>query len=322
MPPTPATLSRRQFAKLAALGMAAAPLLGRAWAAAATEAPAHPPLGPISIFSKHLQFLDCGAMAEQAARMGFDGVDLAVRPGGHVEPENVEAELPRALAAIAAVGLRCDCVTTAVEDAASALDRRVLETAAEGGARFYRMNWFRYPDGQSLPETLDSFGRKVAGLADLNRQLGLVGCYQNHAGEMVGASIWEVWRLLEGADPERFGFQYDIRHATVEGGLSWPVGLRLAAPRIKTFVLKDFKWIERDGRNEILNTPLGEGAVDFPAFFRFLKINRIHAPMTLHLEYPLGGAEHGARELAASPEAVYEAMEKDLAAIKRLWATA
>ena len=38
----------------------------------------------VSIFSKHLRFLEGEALAKGAAEIGFDGVDLAVRSGGHV----------------------------------------------------------------------------------------------------------------------------------------------------------------------------------------------------------------------------------------------
>jgi L-ribulose-5-phosphate 3-epimerase len=34
----------------------------------------------INIFSKHLQFLNYYDLAEAAAEMGFDGIDLTVRP--------------------------------------------------------------------------------------------------------------------------------------------------------------------------------------------------------------------------------------------------
>jgi len=313
---------RRRFIRSAALALPGVPLLGSVSTARLVEGAAPRRLPPVSIFSKHLQFLDYSRMAEAAARIGFDGVDLTVRPGGHVEPEGVERDLPRAFAAIEAAGLRHESVTTAVEDAGNPLDRRVLEAAAAGGARYYRMNWYRFSQEKSMPETLAECARLVRGLGELSGRLGLVGCYQNHAGRLVGASLWEGWRILEEADPETMGFQYDIRHAVVEGGLSWSNGLRLAAPRIKTLVLKDFKWIERDGRNEIVNTPLGEGTVDFVELFRLLERLGVRAPITLHLEYPLGGAESGARELEGPPEVVYEAMTRDLATVRRLWAEA
>ncbi|HUV12018.1 MAG TPA: sugar phosphate isomerase/epimerase, partial [Acidobacteriota bacterium] len=43
------------------------------------------PAGPrftLCVFSKHLQWLDFKGVGEFAAKVGFDGVDLTVRPGG------------------------------------------------------------------------------------------------------------------------------------------------------------------------------------------------------------------------------------------------
>ena len=70
----------------------------------------------VHVFSKHLQWLDYEAMARAAADIGFDGVDLTVRPGGHVLPENVEVDLPRAVQAVRAKGLKADRITTAIVD--------------------------------------------------------------------------------------------------------------------------------------------------------------------------------------------------------------
>ena len=51
------------------------------------------------VFSKHLQFLDYEEVGKTAKNMGFDGIDLTVRPRGHVLPERVEDDLPRAVQA-------------------------------------------------------------------------------------------------------------------------------------------------------------------------------------------------------------------------------
>jgi L-ribulose-5-phosphate 3-epimerase len=40
----------------------------------------------ICVFSKHLQWTDVKEAAAIARDIGFDGVDLTVRPGGHVLP--------------------------------------------------------------------------------------------------------------------------------------------------------------------------------------------------------------------------------------------
>ncbi|EDY80503.1 AP endonuclease, family 2 [Verrucomicrobiia bacterium DG1235] len=307
--------SRREFLKASALA-AAATTLPRFTTAATPPAKSIPKL---NIFSKHLQFLDYPDMAKMAKAIGFDGIDLTVRPGGHVLPENVVQDLPRATEAINAAGLDAPMMTTAVDDAKDPVDRQVLSQAAKHGIKRYRMNWFPYPEGISMPETVGNCQSRIQSLSALNRELNLIGCYQNHAGTLVGASLWEVWQMLQGADPEHFGVQYDIRHATVEGGLSWPNGFRLVQSRIKTIVIKDFKWAKKDGRAEIVNTPVGEGMVDFPRYFRMLKEAQIDVPISLHLEYDIGGAQWGKTELTTSRDFVYEAMRKDIAAFRKLW---
>ena len=54
----------------------------------------------VAIFSKHLLFLKGDELPAGAAEIGFDGIDLAVRKGGHVEPDRVREDLPKLVAAI------------------------------------------------------------------------------------------------------------------------------------------------------------------------------------------------------------------------------
>ena len=273
----------------------------------------------VHIFSKHLQFLDYDDMAVAAADIGFDGVELTVRPGGHVEPENVKADLPRAVAAIKKHNLSSSMMVTAINKLDS-LSRSVLDTASDLGIQYYRLGYYQYPKEGSMPEALKLFQRQIQKLSGLNKELGLRGTYQNHAGGVVGASMWEVWHLLEGTDSNAMGSQYDIRHALVEGGGSWRNGLRLINERINTIVLKDFRWEKLNGKWQLLNTPLGEGMVDFIAYFKLLKHYNIEVPVTLHFEYDLFGVEHGGRELDRSSRSkVYGAMKKDLQLVHRWW---
>lgn len=287
-----------------------------------TRTGAEVPFPKIHIFSKHLQFLNYDAMAEMARELGFDGVDLTVRPNGHVVPERVEDDLPKAVEALKKAGLKPSLFCTAVESAVNATDVRLLQTASKLGFKYYRMNWYRYPEKQSMPDALSSFSEKISGLAKLNKKLGLLGCYQNHAGKLIGSSLWEVHELLKKSAPEHMGAQYDIRHAIVEGGLSWENGLNLILPRIRTIVLKDTLWTNRSGKWALQNVPLGQGMVDWGAYFKILKANQIQVPFCLHLEYPLGGAERGAAKLTSDPHTVYEAMKRDLAKAKDLWQNA
>ena len=305
--------SRRNFIKLGSL-LTAAMMMPRILKASPV-----PALPKLNLFSKHLQFLDYHDMANAAKEIGFDGIDLTVRPNGHVEPEKVEFDLPVAAEAIRSTGLDLEMMTTTIDDAEDPIDRNVLRTAKQEGLSQYRMNWYRYPVSKPLQESLEAFKKRTEALSRLNSELGLIGSYQNHSGLFVGASLWEIWKLLQGSDKSHMGVQYDIRHATVEGGRSWKNGLRLIRPHIKSIVVKDVRWEGTGSDTKLVNTPLGQGMVDFKAFFRILKEAEINVPVTFHFEYDLGGAEWGGRDLSINPEKVYEAMHRDIETFKTLW---
>jgi sugar phosphate isomerase/epimerase len=273
----------------------------------------------VHVFSKHLQFLNYEDMADAAREIGFDGVDVTVRPKGHVLPERVQDDLPKFVDALRKSGLSPHLMTTAVQDPANSTDKTLLETAAKLGIQFYRMNWFNYPEAKSIPEAIEGFKTRLQGLGQLNKKLGLKGCYQNHSGNLAGASLWELWEILKKADEQHMGVQYDVRHAMVEGGLSWRNGLKLIAPRIRTLAIKDFIWSNKGGTWKVENVPLGQGMVDFKTYFTLLKEYKINVPVSLHLEYPLGGAEHGATEISVDKKVVFAAMKKDLEKLHQMW---
>ncbi|MDO8992830.1 sugar phosphate isomerase/epimerase [Daejeonella sp.] len=273
----------------------------------------------VSVFSKHLQFLNYNDMADAAAEIGFNGVDLTVRPKGHVLPERVETDLPKAMEAIRKAGLATTMITTAVQDANDPTDRKLLETASGLGVKYYRMNWLKYPEGKSIPEAMMQFKKTLTEISHLNRKLNITGCYQNHSGNLAGASIWELWEILKNADQRNMGVQYDIRHAVVEGGMSWKNGLNLIHPHVKILAIKDCIWLKKNGSWVVENVPLGEGMVDFKAYFKMLKEFNIQVPVSLHYEYPMGGAEHGASSISTDKQIIFAHMKRDLLKLQQLW---
>jgi sugar phosphate isomerase/epimerase len=276
--------TRREFLSAAAAASAATLAADRAAAAAPGPDAASAP--SVSYFSKHLAYLDCRGLAEVAAEAGFDGIDLTVRPGGHVLPERVAEDLPKAAEAARAAGVKVEMITTEITSVRSPQAEAILRTAERLGIRHYRLGWIPYDRARGILGTLESLRAPLRELAALNESCGIRGGYQNHTGDRIGGATWDVWMLLEKTGSPWLGCQYDIRHAVVEGIGSWPVALRLIAPFIHTLAVKDGHWVKTERGWRPLTVPLGEGAVDLPAYFRLLAELGVSAPVSMHFEYP------------------------------------
>ncbi|SMC57209.1 sugar phosphate isomerase/epimerase family protein [Cellulophaga tyrosinoxydans] len=311
--------TRQQFMKLSALGLASIPLFGFHNLPKTTKKVAIQPLN-VHLFSKHLQFLEYTEMAKTAAEMGFSGLDVTVRDKGHVLPENVETDLPKVVAAMKTYGLSPEMITTNVLDSKDQNSIAIVNTASQLGFKNYRMGWLTYPDTMSIPESILHYKMLFSKLEALNKRAGITGVYQNHAGMHVGAPIWDIQQILSDCDPEYLGAQYDIRHAVVEGGTCWELGLNLIQPHIRTIVIKDFKWGQENGKWKPLNVPLGEGMVDFKRYFSLLKKMGITNPaISLHCEHDLGGAETGEITITIAKNEVIKRIKKDLTYLQTAW---
>lgn len=309
-------MKRRTFLQNSSVALGAT-MLPRALSASHHD---HARQRSVHVFSKHLQFLDYDHMAAKAAEIGFDGVDLTVRPGGHVLPENAKRDLPRAAKALRENDLAPLMCTTGFTSINDAHVESTLDAIAEAGIRHLRMGYFR-PDANLHPvDQLKKIRHELPPLVEALRSRSLNGAFQNHAGARhIGSSLWEYWQLLQDVDPTVLGIQFDIRHAVAERGASWQREFEIASPKISSLVVKDFKWIEEEetGLPKLLNTPLDEGWVDFPRYFAMVDEAQISVPISLHYEYDLGGADHGKRELTIPEKAVYAAMKRDLNILRK-----
>ena len=312
-------ISRKSFLRSSGVAIAALPF-GIPDLSACSFDDAHKPDGnsdkaTISIFSKNLQWKNFKDMAALAAKMGFDGIDLTVRQGGHVNPQNVLKDLPLAVKAIRDEGLDVFTITTDIKRAADPYTRAILKTAAELDIRNYRMGWYNYNAAIAPTVNVDNIKKDLKALATINEEYQIHGDYQNHHGRF-GAPIWDLWLAIRDLNPKWIGSQFDIRHATLDGAESWPVSVELIRDYIGSIAIKDFYWKNTGKKWEAINAPLGEGMVDFKAYFKLLKKLRISKPISVHYEYPLGGAESGSTKLTIAEEVVIEKMKLDLSTLK------
>lgn len=295
-------INRRDALLATASTVFAAGFLRRA-AKAADEAPKKQ---PICVFTKPFNSLSFDQLAEGVAKLGFDGIEAPIRGGGHIDPTRVEDELPELVEALKKRNLEITVLTSDVNDPNDPLTTKVLKTAAGLGIKRYRMKYLRYDFNKPIEKQLSEWKPQIKDLAAMNGELGIRAVYQNHAsGKLLGAPLWDLKEVLEGIPVEQIGVAYDIRHATVEGGQSWPISFRMIRPHIDTVYAKDFRWVS--GRPQ--NVPLGEGQVN-PRIFDLLAESNFEGPISLHEEY----LDHRKPELV---DQHFAAMKTDFATLKR-----
>jgi L-ribulose-5-phosphate 3-epimerase len=127
-------------------------------------APARP---VVCFFSKHLQDFDYNRLGKALRDAGFDGVDLTVRPQGHVLPEKAAEDLPRAYEAIRSHGVQVPMISTALISASDPTARPILITAARLGIPYLKLGYYRW--GKDVRATTAEVAASLRGLLELAR---------------------------------------------------------------------------------------------------------------------------------------------------------
>ena len=287
-------MDRRQALKTLA-GAAAAQVAAQAAPQAAAPQPAPDgqaarratPPPQVIVFSQNLVQIGYPELGDIVKQIGFDGVDLSVFPGGHVEPRIANVDEVRAFESLEGAGLSVPVITTVLT---SPMDRTALPVIAFAGMShvpLFRPGTWPYNNPPNVLARLGEVQRDLAGLVNFGRQYGTAAAFHNPSGDNVGVAVWDIQRIIEPFDPATVGFYFDVCNAAAEGGAGgWEIALRLALPRLKAVTIQDFIWEKQNEHWQMTRCPLGQGMVDFPKFFRMLAQANYAGPVTLEIGYP------------------------------------
>jgi sugar phosphate isomerase/epimerase len=273
-----------------------------------------PPLGPqpFYLFTKVLQWLPLEDVPKAVMDLGFSGIDLPVRKNGFFDLDEIKSKLPKIIAQSENLGLKTPVLTTEITLSHMSDWDELLRSMAGEGIKDYRMGYISFT-GKNIMEELRSLNHQMKKAAELHEKHGVTAHYQNHAGSRIGGSVWEVYHLLDGIDPDHIGLQFDLRHATVEGYQSYKNVFYLVSDKIRSFDLKDFVWGNPSGKgDQPINVPYGEGNVDFGLLLEHPAFRSGDIPKILHVEYDLGGAEHGHKTPKLPADKILTAIRKDV----------
>ncbi|MFQ6131208.1 MAG: sugar phosphate isomerase/epimerase family protein [Armatimonadota bacterium] len=252
------------------------------------------------MFSKMLQEFDVSGAGDIIKGLGFDGVDLTCRPGGHVLPENVTTDLPPAVATLRDRGLSVPMLTTGILSAEEPHAEDIFRMAAECQVPALKLGYHQYRAFGTIQDLIAEVRAELGGLAKLAQQYGVSANLHIHSGNYVTALAPILYILVKDFDREHVGAYVDPGHMYNEGGLSgWKIGIDILSPWINLVAAKSMGWVcqeNEDGTVAWHNKmfPIKQGMVQWPQVFECLKAIGYDGPVSLHSEYQGG---HSWRDL-------------------------
>lgn len=258
----------------------------------------------IAVFTKSFEKLSYDELANLIAPLGVAGIEAPLRKGGHIEPAELAEKLPAFVSALTKKQLKVVVMTSSINQVDKAgLAEKQLRAAAAAGIKKYRLAYLKYDLSKPLKPQITNFTAQLKDLAELNKELGIQGLYQNHRGQNnVGAPVWDIVGILEEINLPELGIAFDFAHATVEGANAWQINFMRALPHIGAVYFKDYKVSGKKWQA----CPLGQGMVDQKAGKLVSKMLPKEIPISLHVEYMKG----------KNKELMIKAMGKDLTTLR------
>ncbi|MFO0954776.1 MAG: TIM barrel protein [Isosphaeraceae bacterium] len=272
------------------------------------------------LFTDNLADLTVAEACRAAKRAGFDGLDLTVRPGGHVPPDRAEVGLAAARRAADEAGVDIPMISTAITDADSPAAEAIFAAAAHYGARRLKLGYWEYQPFGTLAAQIDQARARLRRVVALGKKYHVLPCVHCHSGRFVTSGGPLLYLVLKDFAPDEVGAYVDPMHMTIEGGRSvWEMGLDLLGPWVALVGLKNFRWLpdRRDAAGQQRfrweYCPLADGMAPLPEFLGYLRQLKYDGLVSLHSEYK---GESSFRKL--DTPALLEQSAADLRYVKRL----
>jgi sugar phosphate isomerase/epimerase len=279
----------------------------------------------IVLNSKFFSMLSVSELGAKARALGFDGIDVNIRPGHPVNPANVATALPAAVTVWKEGGLVCPLATapvTLVSPDDPEVEPLYAGCAAAGVPRV-KIGFFHYTPGEDYWALVQAARRALEGFAWVGERYGLQTVYQVHSGPVLGSNCAGLMHLLRGLDPRWVGAYPDLGHMVLDGE-DYPMGLAMVREYLSIVAVKDAYHAPRPEGSEPPFVPrfvsLGRGAVNWRRALGALKALGFDGAFSVHTEYEFD--ESIIRRVGyadATPPNLEEWARADAAYLRRMW---
>lgn len=249
-----------------------------------------------AVFTKSFQDLPIPRVCAVMQEIGADGLDLTVRPGGHIDPDDVEAELPKAARAAEENGIRILMLTTAITTPDEESEKLVA-AADQLGIQRIKLGYFRYGKFGTLRRQLDQVRSALGRIVTMTKQYDVLPCVHIHSGGYIPSHGTMLYELLRDFPPDRIGAYVDPLHMAKEGGgQGWRQGLDLLGPWLGLSSMKNCQWLpthrdkagQQRWRTKVV--PVADGIAPIPDYLADLKKLEYNGVVSMHSEYKGGGS--------------------------------
>lgn len=219
-------------------------------------------------------------LGELIKGMGFDAIELPVRPDYRVEPENVQRDLPGAVGQLAACGVQ-------VVSVAGPTDEPTIRACGECGVPIIRICPRIEEIGYLATE--EKLWREFDALVPLLDECGVAIGIQNHCNEWISSSAG-VRRLIERYDPSHVCAVWDPAHNALAGEVP-ELAIDLSWSHLRMVNLKSACWLRANGPEaEVAQWKLHwttgrQGIAPWPKVVSLLKQRGWEGPVCLTAEY-------------------------------------
>ena len=282
------SIKRREFLSAAVIASGLTTAIPETRAETANAPKATP---KVCVFTEHFQSLPVPEVCRVFKKMGVDGLDLTVRPGGHIKPEGVKVELPKAVKAAREQGLEIMMLTTGITSPDGTAED-ILKTCQKLGINKIKLGYFSPAKFGTLAKRLDETRRQLDKIVKLAARYRVQPCVHVHSGSTIPSNGFMLYDLIRNMAPDRIGAFLDSHHMTMTGGAGgWSQAIDLLSPWISLVALKNFKWLKA-GRDAIGQQKwrtnycrLEDGIAPIPEFVHTTHKAGYRGFYTLHTEY-------------------------------------
>jgi sugar phosphate isomerase/epimerase len=244
------------------------------------------------LFTKLFEARPVDEIGRAANELGFDGIDLLVRSGFTVAPDE-PAQIAQAVKALEQQGLNVPMATTDLTDPQAFPAESVMQACADAGIGLVRLGYWKYDGSRPYEQVRDEARKHLDQLASLAEKANVTLAIQLHGGT-IHASGASARVLLEDRDPKTVAAYPDPGNQTVQSGREdWRLTFDLLGPWLAAVGVKNGGWfptsVDETGQRRWQSDWLGiaDGMVPWADILGHLEGSGFDGLLTFHSHYEL-----------------------------------